>query len=79
MAVLLDRAMSYLPDSARDAVELCYLAELPQAEAAARLGMTISALETRLHRARKQLRQVLNGALRADAESFGLALEPAMA
>lgn len=40
------------------------------------LGLTIGALELRLHRARKQLRQVLNGELRADAESFGLALDP---
>jgi hypothetical protein len=32
-------------------------------------------LEVRLHRARRQLRQVLNGQLRADAEAFGLSLD----
>ena len=77
MAILLDRAMGYLPSPARDAIELCYLAELPQTEAASRLGMTISALEARLHRARKQLRHVLNGEMRADAEAFGLVLDAA--
>lgn len=76
---LLERALGELPGNAREVVELCYLAELPQREAALRLGLTISALEARLHRARRQLRQVLSGPLRADAESFGLALDPALA
>lgn len=76
LAVLLDRAMSHLPGDTRTLVEMCYLAELPQREAAMQLGLTIGALELRLHRARKQLRQVLNGTLRADAESFGLVLDP---
>lgn len=40
------------------------------------MGLTIGALEVRLHRARKQLRQVLDDPLRADALSFGLALDP---
>jgi RNA polymerase sigma factor (sigma-70 family) len=78
LETLLDRALSYLPEPARDAVELCYLAELPQREAALQLGLTIRALEARLHRARKQLRQVLSGALRTEAHSFGLALDDDM-
>jgi hypothetical protein len=40
-----------------------------------RLGLTINALEVRLYRARKLLRQALHGELRADAETFGLALD----
>jgi len=76
LAILLDRAMEYLSPDARKLLEMCYLAEIPQREAALQLGLTIGALELRLHRARKQLRQVLNGELRADAESFGLALDP---
>jgi RNA polymerase sigma-70 factor (ECF subfamily) len=72
LEVLLDRALGHLPANAREALELCYLAELPQREAALRLGLTIGALELRLHRARKQLRQLLSGALRPDAEAFGL-------
>ncbi len=76
LATLLDRAMEHLSPDTRKLLEMCYLAEIPQREAALQLGLTIGALELRLHRARKQLRQVLNGALHADAESFGLALDP---
>lgn len=72
LAVLLDRAMGYLPATGRKAVEMHYLANLPQREVASQLGMTINALEVKLHRARRQLRQVLQHELRADAESFGL-------
>ncbi len=72
MTILLDRAMGFLPTSTRKAVELYYLAELPQREAAQCLGMTIHALEERLYRARRQLRQVLTNELRAEAEMFGL-------
>jgi RNA polymerase sigma factor (sigma-70 family) len=79
LAVLLDRAMSHLPGDTRSLLEMCYLAELPQREAAMQLGLTIGALELRLHRARKQLRKVLNGALRSDSESFGLKLDPVLA
>ncbi|GCF10708.1 RNA polymerase sigma factor [Dictyobacter arantiisoli] len=72
LAVLLDRAMGYLPAAGRKAVEMHYLADLPQREVASQLGITINALEVKLHRARRQLRQVLQHELRADAESFGL-------
>lgn len=75
MAILLDRALGYLPQSSREAVELCYLSELPRNEAALQLRMTIHALEERLHRARRQLRQLLNTELRDEAEAFGLALD----
>lgn len=79
LTVLLNRALGALPGTAREVVELCYLFELPQREAAMRLGLTISALEARLHRARLQLRQILGGPLRADAESLGLALDQELA
>lgn len=72
LAILLDRAMNYLPTTTRKALEMHYLADLPQREVALQLGMTINALEVKLHRARRQLRQVLQHELRADAESFGL-------
>lgn len=73
--VLLDHALGYLPQNTRKMLEMYYLAELPQGEAAERLGLTTSALKARLHRARRQLRQVLGSELRADAEEFGLALD----
>jgi len=79
LAVLLDRAMGYLPATGRKAVEMHYLADLPQREVASQLGMTINTLEVKLHRARRQLRQVLQHEMRADAESFGLLHDDEMA
>src|SRR5712691_2724615 len=80
VTTLLKQALGLLPENTREVVELYYLLEIPQREAALRLGLSISALETRLHRARQQLRQILNGDLRKEAESAGLPLdkEPAM-
>lgn len=75
LTTLLDHALGYLPSSTREAIELCYLADLPQREAALRLGMTIHALEERLYRARRQLRQLLSNELRSEAESFGLMMD----
>lgn len=75
MALLLDRALGLLPDVAREAVELCYLQEVLQREASYRLGLSLGALEARLHRARRQLRAVFNGPLRDEAAAFGLALD----
>jgi RNA polymerase sigma factor (sigma-70 family) len=74
LAILLNRALGLLPEPARQVVELCYLGELPQREAAQRLGISVSALEARLHRARLQLRQVLKGPLRQEALALGLTL-----
>ncbi len=79
LATLLDRAMSYLPSTTRKALEMHYLAELPQNETALQLGLTINALEVRLHRARRQLRQVLSNQLRSDAELFGMTVDKEMA
>ena len=75
LETLLDHALNHLPADARQVIELCYLENISQREAAARLRLTISALEARLHRTRMQLRQVLSGALRADVEAFGVALD----
>ncbi len=72
--ILLDRALARLSPENRKAIEMCYLLELPQRETALRLGMTISALEARLYRARRQLQHILSSSLRADAETFGLAM-----
>ncbi len=75
MQVLIERALGYLSQGARELVELCYLAELPQREVAQRLDMSLGALELKLHRARRQLRQVLNNELRTDAAELGLLLD----
>jgi RNA polymerase sigma factor (sigma-70 family) len=72
LTVLLDRALSFLPLEARQILEAHYFAEIPQRELALQLGITISALESRLYRARKHLRQILCTDLQADAADFGL-------
>jgi RNA polymerase sigma factor (sigma-70 family) len=74
LQALLDRALGHLTESTRELIELCYLAERPQREVAERLEMSLGALELKLHRARRQLRQVLSGELREDARAFGLFL-----
>jgi RNA polymerase sigma-70 factor (ECF subfamily) len=76
LATLLDRAMGHLPAHTRQMLEMCYLAEIPQREVAQCLELTIGALELRLHRARQQLRQILNGPLRPEAQYFGVVLDP---
>lgn len=77
LVTLLESALGLLNDAAREAVRVRYLADLPSDEAAARLGLSVNALEARLSRARKQLRAALNGPLRERAIEFGLALAPA--
>jgi RNA polymerase sigma-70 factor (ECF subfamily) len=75
LLTLLDRALALLPPATREALTLCYLSDLPQREAAARLGLSSNALEVRLHRARNQFRRLLSNELRAEAEDFGLLLD----
>jgi len=79
MVTLLDRALGRLAPGARAAIERCYLAEEPAHEVAARLGLTLNALETRLSRARQDLRRILSGPLRDEAAAFDLALDDEMA
>lgn len=76
LMTLLDRALGYLPETLRSTVDLYYLAEIPQREAALVLGVTVKAFEIRLLRARRKLRQLLSTELRAEALEFGLNVEP---
>ena len=75
MVLLLDQALGMLPQATRQLVEMCYFLELPHLEVAERLSISSGTLDTRLHRARRQLRQILSGPLRNEAEAFGLALD----
>ena len=54
---------------------MCHLLELPQSEVAERLGISVGALQARLHRARRQLLQVLHGPLYQETASFVPAAE----
>lgn len=70
--LLLDQALGYLSASARQVVELCYLAEAPHDEVAVRLGISAGALDVQLHRARRDLERIISGALRVEATALGL-------
>ena len=72
MVVLLDRALGYLAPESRAVVERHYLAEIPQRELAAQMGLTLSALEARLHRARGQMLHAFSHELRTEATALGL-------
>jgi len=52
-------AIEALPERQREALVLCHFQELPQAEAAALLDVSLDALESLLARARRSLRQSL--------------------
>ncbi len=52
-------AIAALPERQREALVLCHYQELPQAEAAALLGVSVDAFESLLARARRSLRQSL--------------------
>jgi hypothetical protein len=53
------RAVTGLPRGQRSAIVLFYLQDLPQAEVAVLLGIPVSAVKTRLHKARQTLRRHL--------------------
>lgn len=72
LPILLRQALEFLSEDTRKIVELYYLAGIPQRVIAARLSLTLKALEVRLVRARRQLRHILSTQFRADAEAFGL-------
>ncbi len=57
----MERALAELPASQREAVLLIHVRELSVAEAAERVGVTVSALKVRAHRGYKALRGLLGG------------------
>jgi RNA polymerase sigma factor (sigma-70 family) len=76
LVFLLDRALGYLPQESRMAVERHYLAEIPQRELAAQMGLSLSALEARLYRARGQMLRTFSRELRNEALALGLTVAP---
>jgi RNA polymerase sigma-70 factor, ECF subfamily len=56
----LARALARLPAAQRQALELLYVEQLSAAEAAARAGVTVSALKVRAHRGSRALRAALS-------------------
>ncbi len=69
---LLDRAMALLSPEIREVLVRRYVEESPQAEVAARLGLSEGAVEARLHRGRLALRRVLSTKMADEAAGYGL-------
>ncbi len=77
LARLLDRALALLPPLTRQVLIESYIEETPQAEVAARLGVSEGAVAMRLQRGRLTLRRVLAGDvgdLGDEAEAYGLVI-----
>src|SRR5258707_6257256 len=72
LARLLDRALALLPAETRQVLIARCVEESPQAEVAARLGVSEGAVAVRLQRGKLALRRVLAGELRAEAADFGM-------
>lgn len=73
LALLLDRALAFVPAQTREALVAKYIEEAPLAEVAARMRVSENALAARLHRGKLALRRVLTTELRDEARSYGLA------
>jgi len=72
LASLLDRALALLPAETRLALIAHYVEELPQAEIAAKLGLSVGTLGVRLHRGKLALRRLFATDLREEVAAFGL-------
>jgi RNA polymerase sigma factor (sigma-70 family) len=71
LAALLDKALALLPAETRAALVARYIEGSPQAEIAARLGMSEGAVAVRLHRGKLTLRRLLVTDFREDAMAYG--------
>jgi len=69
LAALLDRALRLLPPEARQVLVQRYIDDLPQAEVAARLGVSEGAVAVRVHRGKVALRHILQRELVIEAPS----------
>jgi predicted DNA-binding protein (UPF0251 family)/transcription elongation factor Elf1 len=76
LATLLDRALAHVHPAARQPLTLRYIAGLSADEIAERMRISTSAVEVRLHRARRELRHALTGTLHDEALAFDLRLPP---
>jgi RNA polymerase sigma-70 factor (ECF subfamily) len=68
MKELLENAVTQLPPSAQEVFVLRDMEELPGEEVSRRLGISQASMKSRLHRARKLLREHVDAALNGNAE-----------
>jgi RNA polymerase sigma-70 factor (ECF subfamily) len=71
LAELLDRALGLLPATTRRVLVARYVHDSPQAEIAARLGLSADAVSMRLTRGKLLLRRALTADLREEAMAYG--------
>lgn len=71
LAQCLPRALAELPQEDRDAIQLCDLEGMGQADYARRAGLTLPAAKSRVQRARKKLRAHLTQVCRVTFDSTG--------
>lgn len=71
LAACLDPLIARLPEPYREAVRLADLDELPQAEAAHRLGISLPAMKSRVQRGRQRLRELLTSCCRLEFDRRG--------
>ena len=64
-----------LPPLYREAVTLIDLEELPQKEAAARSGITVSGMKSRVHRGRRALKYLVHGCCQIHLDAGGRATD----
>lgn len=69
--VCLPRVLSELPPTDREAIELCDLQGMPQAEYAALNGLSLSAAKSRLQRARRRVRERMLTACQVSLDQGG--------
>lgn len=71
LTMCLPRALSELSTTDREAIVCCDLEGLPQAEYAARWGLSVSAAKSRLQRARQRLREHLTAVCQVQFDRAG--------
>ncbi len=71
LALCLPTALEALPAADREAIELCDLEGLTQAEFARRKGLSLAGAKSRVQRARKRLKQALDEACRPRYDEQG--------
>jgi RNA polymerase sigma-70 factor (ECF subfamily) len=76
LADLLDRALANLPADTRTALVQKYILELPQAEIAARMGLSEGAVEARLMRGKLSLHKLLVQQYPVEAAGYGWLTDP---
>lgn len=71
LATCLAPMIGQLPPAYREAVTLTDIERASQADAAARAGVSLSGMKSRVQRGRRQLRAVLDACCRVDLDSRG--------